>query len=189
MKLFNSRCLIVAVILLIVMTKTSSAQEEPLCVENSPERRGEIGCSIVEIKPLPANLKEPVFWHIDHFQSGERARAAIGPASIAFEAHGAWWFMTIESETNDHHGGEHVAQVKLSPLPEAAKYSMLVISAYIPSGMTSRVHLHSGVEAFYTVDGAQSGDGGAGFQNAKGFVASTTALIATGWSEPVPGRV
>jgi quercetin dioxygenase-like cupin family protein len=45
--------------------------------------------------------------------------------------------------------------VKLSPLPEAAKYSMLVISAYIPSGMTSRVHLHSGVEAFYTVDGEQ----------------------------------
>ncbi len=32
---------------------------------------------------------------------------------------------------------------------------MLVISAYIPAGMNSRVHLHSGVEAFYTVDGEQ----------------------------------
>ena len=32
---------------------------------------------------------------------------------------------------------------------------MLVISAYIPGGMTSRVHFHSGVEAFYTVDGEQ----------------------------------
>jgi quercetin dioxygenase-like cupin family protein len=32
---------------------------------------------------------------------------------------------------------------------------MLVISAYIPSGMTSRVHFHSGVEAFYVVDGEQ----------------------------------
>ena len=32
---------------------------------------------------------------------------------------------------------------------------MLVISAYIPAGMTSRVHLHSGVEAFYVVDGEQ----------------------------------
>jgi len=32
---------------------------------------------------------------------------------------------------------------------------MLVISAYIPAGMTSRVHFHSGVEAFYTVDGEQ----------------------------------
>ena len=133
----------------------ASLREEPLCVENSPERRGETGCSIVENKPLPRNLEEPVFWHIDRFEIRERARAAIGPASIAFEAHGAWWLMSVESESDDHHGGEHVALVKLSPLPEAAKYSMLVISAYIPSGMTSRVHVHSGVEAFYTVDGEQ----------------------------------
>jgi len=32
---------------------------------------------------------------------------------------------------------------------------MLVISDYIPAGRTSRVHSHSGVEAFYTVDGDQ----------------------------------
>src|SRR2546421_4396881 len=52
-----------------------------------------------------------------------------------------------------HHGGQHVTEVKLLPLPEAHKYSMVVISAYIPPGLTSRVHLHSGVEAFYVVDG------------------------------------
>jgi hypothetical protein len=130
-----------------------SAQEEPLCVENSPERRGEIGCSIIENKPLAGNLKEPLFWHIDRFETGERARAAVGPASIAFEAHGAWWLMSIESQTESHHGGQHVTEVKLLPLPEAPKYSMVVISAYIPSGLTSRVHVHSGVEAFYVVDG------------------------------------
>jgi quercetin dioxygenase-like cupin family protein len=32
---------------------------------------------------------------------------------------------------------------------------MLVLSASIPSGMTSRVHLHSGVQAFYVVEGEQ----------------------------------
>jgi len=32
---------------------------------------------------------------------------------------------------------------------------MLVISAYITAGLTSRVHNHSGVEAFYAVDGEQ----------------------------------
>jgi len=130
-----------------------SAQEEPLCVENSPERRGEIGCSIIENKPLPGNLKEPLFWHIDRFGTGERARAAVVPASIAFEDHGAWWLMSIESQTERHHGGHHVTEVNLLPLPEAHKYSMVVISASIPSGLTSRVHLHSGVEAFYVVDG------------------------------------
>jgi len=131
------------------------AQEEPLCVENSPERRGEIGCSIIETKLLPADLKEPVFWHIDRFQKEEAARAAVGPTSIAFEAHGAWWLMSVKGESNDHHGGEHVAEGKLSPLPTGARYSMRVLSAYIPAGMTSRVHFHSGVEAIYTVDGEQ----------------------------------
>ncbi len=140
---------------LIVTTRSVSAQEEPLCVENSPERRGEIGCSIIENKPLPGNLKQPLFWHIDRFETGERVRAAVVPASIAFEAHGAWWRMSIESQTESHHGGQHVTEVKLLPLPEAHKYSMVVISAYIPSGWTSRVHLHSGVEAFYVVDGEQ----------------------------------
>jgi hypothetical protein len=82
----------------VAMVSASSAQEEPLCVENSPERKGEIGCSIVETKPLPESLRDPVFWHIDRFENGETARAAIGPASIAFQAHGSWWLMTIDSQ-------------------------------------------------------------------------------------------
>lgn len=149
----QGRCFVGAAILLVA--STASAQEEPPCVENSPERRGEIGCSLVENKPLPANLTEPLFWHIDRYATGARARAAVGAASIAFEAHGAWWLLSIESLVDDRHGGEHVAQVKLLPLPRAPQYSMLVISAYIPSGLTSRVHFHAGVEAFYTVDGEQ----------------------------------
>ena len=123
-----------AVLLLI---KIGRAQEEPVCVENSPERRGEIGCSIVEKKPLPTTLKEPVFWRIDQFDSADHAKAGVGPSSIAFEAHGAWWLMSVGPESGDHHGGKHAAQVNLSPLPKADAYSMLVISAYIPAGMTS----------------------------------------------------
>ena len=60
MKVCDARCLFVTMLLLIVITKTVSAQEEPLCVENSPERRGEIGCSIVENKPLPAESQGAV---------------------------------------------------------------------------------------------------------------------------------
>src|SRR5215831_6900870 len=68
-------------------------QEEPVCVENSPERRGEIGCSVVEKKLLPADLREPAFWHIDRFDSPDAAKRGQGPSSIAFGAHGAWWLM------------------------------------------------------------------------------------------------
>ena len=152
---FIGKCGWIPVLLLLVARIASAQQEEPVCVENSPERHGEIGCSIVERKPLPTTLKEPVFWHIDRFDSPERAQAAVGPSSIAFEAHGSWWLMSVGPESDDHHGGQHVAQLKLSPLPKADAYTMVVISAYIPAGMTSRVHFHSGVEAFYDVDGEQ----------------------------------
>jgi quercetin dioxygenase-like cupin family protein len=142
-------------IVLTMATSIVRGQLEPPCEKNSPERRGEIGCSLVENKPLPEGLKEPLFWHIDRFSSGEEARAKINPFSAAFEAHGSWWLMTIGPKVNDHHGGQHVKQVKLPTLPPANSYSMLVMSAYIPAGLTSRIHTHSGVEGFYVVDGQQ----------------------------------
>ena len=128
---------------------------EPKCVRDSPERRGEIGCSYIADIPLAGPLKEPLYWHIDRFDSGADAQSAALPNAVAFQAHGAWWLMTIESSVTEHHGGTHVISVLLPQLPPAPRYSMLVISAYIPVGMTSRVHHHSGVEAFYTVDGEQ----------------------------------
>jgi len=139
--------------LLVLVAQAAMAQLEPKCVENSPERRGEFGCSYVENKPLPNNLKEPLFWHIDQFDSGDPAQAAVGPASVAFQAGGKWWLFTIESAVANHHGGRHIAQVALPPLPSAKKYALLVYSSYIPPGLTSRVHYHSGPEAFYIVEG------------------------------------
>ena len=112
-----------------------------------------MGCSIVESKVLPDGIKEPVFWHIDRFDSLERARAAVGLSSIAFEAAGTSWLMTIESQASNHHGGTHVAHVGPLPLPRAEKYAMLVQSAVFTPGMYSLVHHHSGVEAVYVIDG------------------------------------
>ena len=150
----QTACAALAVTLVSVLTaNTVAAQLMSTCVENSPERRGEIGCSIIQSKVLPDGLKEPVFWHIDRFDSLERARAAVAPASISFEAAGTSWFMTIESQTSDHHGGRHVAHVGPLPLPRAQRYAMLVQSAVFTPGMYSLVHHHSGVEAIYVIDG------------------------------------
>jgi quercetin dioxygenase-like cupin family protein len=137
------------------MQIVSAQQLEPKCVEDSPERHGGTGCSYVENKPLSGALHEPLYWHIDRFDDKGKAQAAVGPYSFAFEGHGAWWLLSVEATVNDHHGGTHVNQVLLPPLPTASKYSMLVISSYVPAGLASRVHHHSGVEAFYVVDGEQ----------------------------------
>lgn len=147
-------CSAIAAMLLSLLTaNTAAAQLMSTCAENSPERRGEIGCTIIPTKLLPDGLKEPLFWHIDRFDSLELAQKAVGPASIALEASGLSWLMTVESETSDHHGGRHVAQVGPLPLPRAARYSMQVQSSAFTPGMYSLVHHHSGVEAVYVLEG------------------------------------
>jgi quercetin dioxygenase-like cupin family protein len=129
------------------------AQLAPRCVENSPERQGGVGCSIVETKALPTGLTGPLFWHIDRFDSVEGARSAVSPTSIAFDAAGTSWLFTIEADTSRHHGGHHVTQVGPLELPRAAKYAMLVQSAALNPGMYTAVHHHSGVEGIYVVEG------------------------------------
>ena len=137
-------CSVVAVIALVALNvKAAEAQLMSTCTENSPERRGELGCSIVESKLLPADLKEPLFWHIDRFDSLERARAAVSLASVAFEAAGAAWLMTIEGRPAEHHGGRHVTQVGPLPLPRASRV--------LNGGSISRLcagHVFSGTSSF-----------------------------------------
>ena len=151
---FHNACSIVAVFALVALNANlTEAQLMTTCAEGSPERRGEFGCSIVESKLLPADLKEPLFWHIDRFDSLERARAAVNPASVAFEAAGTAWLMTIEAQPSDHHGGRHVAQVGPLALPKAQRYSMVVQSALFGPAMYSLAHHHSGVEGVYVLKG------------------------------------
>jgi len=142
-----------AILLSVAVATTTSAQLASPCMENSPERRGEFGCSIIENKLLPKGLKGPLFWHIDSFDSLDHARAAVGPTSVAFEAAGKSWVMTIESKTSDHHGGRHVAELGPLPLPEAERYSMQVLASRFKPGTYSLVHHHSGVEAIYVIEG------------------------------------
>jgi hypothetical protein len=101
-----------AVLCVLCSPALAAAQLISSCVENSPERQGEIDCSIIERKPLPDGLEEPLFWHIDRFDSLAGGHAAAGLASAAFEAAGTAWLMTIESEISDHHGGRHEVHVR-----------------------------------------------------------------------------
>lgn len=150
----SQRGAVLAAALVTVLTAdNAAAQLMSTCAEDSPERRGGMGCTIVESKALPDDLRQPVFWHIDRFDSLERARAAVGPAGIALEAAGTAWLMTIESRTDDHRGGTHVAHVGPLELPRAEKYAMVVQSALFPPGTYSLPHHHSGVEAVYVIEG------------------------------------
>ena len=47
----------VVILLSVVIANITTAQLASPCVENSPERRGEFGCSIIENKLLPEGLR------------------------------------------------------------------------------------------------------------------------------------
>lgn len=136
---------------------TRIAEQRPSvkCMENSPERRGEEGCTILTDRLLAGSLAKAVYWHIDRFDSLETAMKAAGPNSVATEAHGYFWLLTVGNKTEDHHGGQHIAQLGPFELPLADQYMMRVQSSLLKPGSTTPIHTHSGPEVFYIVDGEQ----------------------------------
>ena len=49
----------VAAVLSILAPTIAAAQLMSTCAPDSPERRGEIGCTVFQSKPLPEGLTEP----------------------------------------------------------------------------------------------------------------------------------
>ena len=125
------------------------------CVRESPERRGEPGCSIIENRRLSGSLSDGVYWHVDAFERLDDAKRAAGPNGVAFTAHGRAWLTTIENDTSAHRAGQHRVWVGPIPVQPHRAYAMQVMSAYFVPGQRSRVHTHTGPEAWYVVAGEQ----------------------------------
>jgi quercetin dioxygenase-like cupin family protein len=125
------------------------------CMEDSPERRGEEGCTILASKPVTGRLPRAVYWHIDRFDSLEDAKKAAGANGVAAEAHGGVWLMTVEGKTKNHRGGRHVALIGPLTLPAAGGYTMRVASSLLKQGASTPVHAHSGPEVWYILVGEQ----------------------------------
>ena len=146
-----------ASLFIIVVCIVAAAQERPpvKCTQDSPERRGEEGCTILASRPFVGSVTEPVYWHIDRFDSLEAGKKAAGSNGVAAEAHGGVWLMTVEGKNKKHHGGRHVAWIGPLILPTAEGYIMNVRSTLLQGGASTPVHTHSGPEVFYIVQGEQ----------------------------------
>jgi quercetin dioxygenase-like cupin family protein len=125
------------------------------CAVNSPERQGKEGCSILASRPLVASADQPLYWHVDRFETLSEAEKAAGPDGVAAQAHGSVWLMTIEHQTDQHHGGVHAASIGPLPLPTAKRYTMRVVSSLLAPGSMTPVHMHSGPEVWYIITGEQ----------------------------------
>lgn len=146
-----------AILLILIACTLAAAQERaPVkCFENSPERRGEEGCTILTSRPLIGPVNGPLYWHIDRFDSLDAAKKAAGPNGVATDAHGGVWLVTVERKGKAHHGGRHVEWIGPLILPAAETYTMNVRSTLLKDGALTPVHTHSGPEVFYIVLGEQ----------------------------------
>src|SRR5512138_2814075 len=81
------------------------------CFENSPERRGQVGCSIVADKALSDTISDPVYWHIAKFPSITAAEAAATPDEVAVDAHGSAWVLGVSKDPHPHGSGVAVATI------------------------------------------------------------------------------
>jgi quercetin dioxygenase-like cupin family protein len=134
---------------------TSEKRPGVKCMENSPERRGEEGYTILANRTLLGPLSNNLYWHLDRFDSLEAAMKAVGLNSVAAEAHGSFWLMTIEAKTENHIGGHHVAWIGPLVLPATDSFAFRVQSSLLLPGSSTPAHTHPGPEAIYIVDGEQ----------------------------------
>ena len=155
MKEFLSILLLMLASCVIASGQGSQNQPAIKCMEDSPERRGEEGCTILANRPLLGPIKGVEYWHIDRFNSLEDATKAAGPNGVAAKAHRGVWLMTVEGKIQDHHGGRHVALIGPLVLPPAKEYTMKVRSTLLKQRSSTPVHAYSGPVVIYLVVGEQ----------------------------------
>jgi hypothetical protein len=117
------------------------------------ERKAEVGCWILEHKPV-GQFKGPASWYLHLFPDRGAAERAKGARGTVLEAFGKVWLFTVdEAGWKGPAGGS--LQVEVAPLPIApgSDYSAQFMEAVFTPGMASAVHVHSGPEAFYTLEG------------------------------------
>jgi quercetin dioxygenase-like cupin family protein len=127
-----------------------------MCVVVAPgENRPEFGCFRIGIaKGL--KLKWPtVYWHLYAFPSRAAADTAKSPSGIVVEENGRVWLSEFGSRNRPMHGGHRIAVVGPLELLPAESYTAEIAYSVMQPDDRSRVHTHSGPEAWYVLSGAQ----------------------------------
>lgn len=109
-------------------------------------------CLLVR-KELPTLPTGKVFWHIDRFPSQAAAKRASTATGSVVEAFGSVWLFTLERRRWHPKGGRRAAIVGPLPIPPAPSYAAEYLRSIFTPGTTAPLHVHSGPEAFYAVNG------------------------------------
>jgi quercetin dioxygenase-like cupin family protein len=126
--------------------------EDSICKPVS-ERTEDIGCWVIAHQPLGKLPNSEIFWHLYAYPTRAEAEGVKGSRGTVVESLGKIWLLAIESKSWRPAGGERMAQIGPLPIDAGEPYSAQYMEAIFAPGMTSRTHIHSGPEAWYTVSG------------------------------------
>jgi quercetin dioxygenase-like cupin family protein len=103
-----------------------------------------------KLTQLPAG---PLYWRVETYFTVAQAKTAEGSASLATEAAGRAWLLTLGGP-GPTGGGTKVAEIgPVAPPPGAPEYLLRINNAGGPPGVRTPVHTHPGSETFYVLSG------------------------------------
>jgi quercetin dioxygenase-like cupin family protein len=111
------------------------------------------GCFILAAEPVGQLDPDSAFWHVESFPTRTAAERAKGPRATVVEAFDKVWLLTIAKSGWKTSGAVHVTEVGPLPVKAGTAYTAQFMEALFRPGMKSRVHRHSGPEAWYTLSG------------------------------------
>ncbi|HZF15110.1 MAG TPA: DUF5694 domain-containing protein [Steroidobacteraceae bacterium] len=117
--------------------------------------RPEFGCfNVATVRGLRFKTHE-VYWHLRTYPTRDAAREAKSEKGVVVETDGKVWLSEFGAKDAAPRGGEPVAVIGPMKLPLSDFYTAVLSYASMHPGDTSRIHTHSGPEAWYMITGDQ----------------------------------
>ena len=156
-RLLTASPLVVGTLSAAVSVRAQTPQGFGICVPSSQRASREIGCFIQAEQSLGVLAPSQAFWHITRFDSraaAERANAAATVKGTVVDAFAKSWLFTIADSGWQPRTGYRAAVIGPLPIERGVSYAALYMEASMRPGMKSKIHRHSGPEAWYTLQGA-----------------------------------
>jgi mannose-6-phosphate isomerase-like protein (cupin superfamily) len=133
----------------------SSAQVIGGCETPISARTADEGCYLVAAQALGKLPADELFWHIYTYPTLAAANAVRPARGAVVQSQGKVWLYAIAHSAWRPRSGVRLALVGPLPHDSQTAYTARYMEAAIPPGRKTRVHVHSGPEAWYVLEGAQ----------------------------------
>ncbi len=139
---------------LFILTVATAVAQDP-CTTPASKRPAEVGCYFTAAESLGVLPSDPLFWHLFTYPSRAAATRVQHSRGIVVEVFGKVWLYAIGPADWRPSAGARVAVIGPLPTLAGTSYVARYMEAVFLPGMRTRVHRHSGPEAWYVLAGAQ----------------------------------